>query len=237
MREEKHKNTGLIVTIVILIVLLLGLGGYTAYDKLVIQKDNEEELTKVNDELKSAKEKVAELEKENNKYSSVEEKNYIVSNLNGENKEINVYGIGDYFLVYAYKNKMYVSSDNNNSYSEFTINSVLYSEDPTKSSDNYDVIKLEYDEKDVSKVLVTNDFSSSDARKYIYVILKDGTVKRHTTGGGIYDKKGKLVLKDYKVKDLRVSCGGGWENCRKLSYILTYKLTLQDGTTKTVEER
>lgn len=48
MNEPKQKSKGLIVTVVILIILMLGLGGYTAYDKLVIQKDNEEELVELN---------------------------------------------------------------------------------------------------------------------------------------------------------------------------------------------
>ena len=45
--------------------------------------------------------------------------------------------------------------------------------------------------------------------------------------------KSEQVLKDYKVKDLKVSCKGGWENCKSL----TYKLTLLDGTEKTVKEK
>ena len=64
MNEPKQKSKGLIVTVVILIILLLGLGGYTAYDMLVIQKDNEEELVKLNNDLKDANKKITELEQD-----------------------------------------------------------------------------------------------------------------------------------------------------------------------------
>ena len=42
-----------------------------------------------------------------------------------------------------------------------------------------------------------------------------------------------MAEKTLEVKDLKVSCKGGWENCKSL----TYKLTLLDGTEKTVTEK
>ena len=55
---EKKNNTGLVVTIIILVVLLLGLGGYICYDKFYLDKKddtsntngtiNNEELVKEN---------------------------------------------------------------------------------------------------------------------------------------------------------------------------------------------
>lgn len=45
-KEKKNNNTGLIVIIVILTLLVLGLGGYTIYDKQMEKKDTKEESTK-----------------------------------------------------------------------------------------------------------------------------------------------------------------------------------------------
>ncbi len=231
MNEPKQKSKGLIVTVVILIILMLGLGGYTAYDKLVIQKDNEEELVELNNDLKDANKKITELEQDKEKYSSVEEKNYIATNFYGQNKDINIYAVGYTFMVYGYDDSLYMAIDDGSDEPANLLN-ITVSEDPTKSSDDYKVTNLNVKESDISKVVASNNFYTSDASSFAYIIYKDGTVKRYFVNPSTAGKN-DTVLKDYKVKDLKVSCKGGWENCKSL----TYKLTLLDGTEKTVTEK
>lgn len=231
MNEPKQKSKGLIVTVVILIILMLGLGGYTAYDKLVIQKDNEEELVELNNDLKDANKKITELEQDKEKYSSVEEKNYIATNFYGQNKDINIYAVGYTFMVYGYDDSLYMAIDDGSDEPANLLN-ITVSEDPTKSSDDYKVTNLNVKESDISKVVASNNFYTSDASSFAYIIYKDGTVKRYFVNPSTAGKN-DTVLKDYKVKDLKVSCKGGWENCKSL----TYDLTLQDGSTKTVTEK
>lgn len=231
MNEPKQKSKGLIVTVVILIILMLGLGGYTAYDKLVIQKDNEEELVELNNDLKDANKKITELEQDKEKYSSVEEKNYIATNFDGQNKDINIYAVRYTFMVYGYDDSLYMAIDDGSGEPANLLN-ITVSEDPTKSSDDYKVTNLNVKESDISKVVASNNFYTSDASSFAYIIYKDGTVKRYFVNPPTAGKN-DTVLKDYKVKDLKVSCKGGWENCKSL----TYKLTLLDGTEKTVTEK
>ena len=210
---------------------MLGLGGYTAYDKLVIQKDNEEELVELNNDLKDANKKITELEQDKEKYSSVEEKNYIATNFYGQNKDINIYAVGYTFMVYGYDDSLYMAIDDGSDEPANLLN-ITVSEDPTKSSDDYKVTNLNVKESDISKVVASNNFYTSDASSFAYIIYKDGTVKRYFVNPSTAGKN-DTVLKDYKVKDLKVSCKGGWENCKSL----TYKLTLLDGTEKTVTEK
>lgn len=212
---------------VILIILMLELGGYTAYDKLVIQKDNGEELTKLNNDLKDANKKITELEQDKEKYSSVEEKNYIATNFYGQNKDINIYAIGYTFMVYGYDDSLYMAFDDGGDEPANLLN-ITVSEDPTKSSDDYKVTNLNVKESDISKVVASNNFYTSDASSFAYIIYKDGTVKRYYVPSSSAEKN-DTVLKDYKVK-----CGKtNEESCE----ILTYELTLQDGSTKTVTEK
>ena len=232
MNEPKQKSKGLIVTVVILIILLLGLGGYTAYDMLVIQKDNEEELVELNNDLKDANKKITELEQDKEKYSSVEEKNYIASNFYGENKDFNIYAIGYTFIVYGCEDSLYMAIFNDSD-EDVNLLNILVSEDPTKSSDDYKVTDLKVKESDISKVVASDNFYARDASSFAYIIYKDGTVKRYYVSPSTAGKN-DTVLKNYKVKNLKVKCGKtNEESCETLSY----DLTLQDGTTKTVTEK
>lgn len=228
---QKSKSKGLIVTVVILIILLLGLGGYISYDKLVIQKDNGEELTKVNNDLKDANKRIKELEK-----TATDEKYYMTTNSFASDKSMDIYTTGIFHVVYSYEGKMYFAHLNSDSDEDqlenYTVYDIIYSEDPTKSNEYFEVIDLAIESEKVLRAKTTNNFYTSDAQQFIYIILKDGSVKRYNSLLEA-NTKGETVLKDYKVKDLKVSCEGGWENCKSL----TYELTLQDGSTKTVTEK
>lgn len=231
MEETKNKK-GKTIAIVILIVLLVALGAYTTYDKLVLDKNTKNDLEETRDNLeianrekKEANEKIKALEKD-----QLENASENTQNLNS----INVYSYGYNHAEYSNNGEIYIAvfkealdEDNN-----CNIESLVLSADKTKSTDCYKVKKLNIKERDINKIITTNNFYTSDPQQFIYVIYKNGSVTRYNFMGEP-QMKSEQVLKDYKVKDLKVSCKGGWENCRSL----TYKLTLLDGTEKTVKEK
>lgn len=232
-KQVKPKSTGKTVTIIILIVLLLGLGGYTAYDKLVLDKNTKdslentkEDLEIANREKKEANEKIKKLEKDS------EEENTQQSN------SISVYSYGYIHAEYSHNGEIYIAvfketfDEKEDEDEKCDISNLVLSDDKTKSTDCYKVKKLNIKEKDINKIITTNNFYTSDPQQFIYVIYKNGSVTRYNFMGEP-QMKSEQVLKDYKVKDLKVSCKGGWENCKSL----TYKLTLLDGTEKTVKEK
>ena len=230
--QEKPKSTGKTVTIIILIVLLLGLGAYTAYDKLVLDKNTKTNLEVARDDLEIAN---REKKEANDKLNEIKTENSTKStNLNN----INLYSAGTYHAEYAYEGKMYIVSfkeKEDNEEEMYDLSDLMASNNYTKSSSYYNIKDLDIEEDKVEKVVTTNNFYTSDAQEFIYIIFKDGSVKRYNHDGcsSLSSIKGDYVLKNYKVKDIKVSCPGGWESCRAL----TYKLTLQDGTTKQIKEK
>ena len=230
--QEKPKSTGKTVTIIILIVLLLGLGAYTAYDKLVLDKNTKTNLEVARDDLEIAN---REKKEANDKLNEIKAENSTKStNLNN----INLYSAGTYHAEYAYEGKMYIVSFKESADNEeetYDLSDLMTSNNYTKSSSYYNIKDLDIDEDKVEKVVTTNNFYTSDPHEFIYIIFKDGSVKRYNHDGysSLSSLKGDYVLKDYKVKDIKVSCPGGWESCSAL----TYKLTLQDGTTKQIKEK
>lgn len=236
MEEKKNKSTGKTITIIILIILLLGLGGYLTYDKLVIDKNtkNTLEQTKDNLEIEQRKNKenttkINKLEKDSKKHSNIEEKNYSVVNFNGTAKDIHVYSMGYEDMIYAYKGEMYAAFESETEDQSYVIRNIFTSENPTKTNkeDNIKVKKLNIKESEVDKVLSFNDFTTTDAQYNVYIIYKNGKV--HILHNASEDSG--YAFKNYKVNDLRVSCKKRGEfGCETVNY----KLTLQDGTEKTV---
>lgn len=236
MEEKKNKSTGKTVTIIILIILLLGLGGYLTYDKLVIDKNtkNTLEQTKDNLEIEQRKNKenatkINKLEKDSKEQSNVEEKNYSVVNFNGTAKDIHVYSMGYEDMIYAYKGEMYAAFESETEDQSYVIRNIFTSENPTKTNkeDNIKVKKLNIKESEVNKVLSFNDFTTTDAQYDVYIIYKNGKV--HILHDASEDSG--YAFKNYKVNDLRVSCKKRGEfGCETVNY----KLTLQNGTEKTV---
>lgn len=236
MEEKKNKSTGKTITIVILIILLLGLGGYLTYDKLVIDKNtkNTLEQTKDNLEIEQRKNKenttkINKLEKDSKEQSNIEEKNYSVVNFNGTAKDIHVYSMGYEDMIYAYKGEMYAAFESETEDQSYVIRNIFTSENPTKTNkeDNIKVKKLNIKESEVDKVLSFNDFTTTDAQYNVYIIYKNGKV--HILHNASEDSG--YAFKNYKVNDLRVSCKKRGEfGCETVNY----KLTLQDGTEKTV---
>ena len=236
MEEKKNKSTGKTITIIILIILLLGLGGYLTYDKLVIDKNtkNTLEQTKDNLEIEQRKNKenttkINKLEKDSKEQSNIEEKNYSVVNFNGTAKDIHVYSMGYEDMIYAYKGEMYAAFESETEDQSYVIRNIFTSENPTKTNkeDNIKVKKLNIKESEVDKVLSFNDFTTTDAQYNVYIIYKNGKVRiLHNAS-----EDSGYAFKNYKVNDLRVSCKKRGEfGCETVNY----KLTLQDGTEKTV---
>ena len=236
MEEKKNKSTGKTITIIILIILLLGLGGFLTYDKLVIDKNtkNTLEQTKDNLEIEQRKNKenttkINKLEKDSKEQSNIEEKNYSVVNFNGTAKDIHVYSMGYEDMIYAYKGEMYAAFESETENQSYVIRNIFTSENPTKTNkeDNIKVKKLNIKESEVDKVLSFNDFTTTDAQYNVYIIYKNGKV--HILHNASEDSG--YAFKNYKVNDLRVSCKKRGEfGCETVNY----KLTLQDGTEKTV---
>lgn len=236
MEVKKNKSTGKTITIIILIILLLGLGGYLTYDKLVIDKNtkNTLEQTKDNLEIEQRKNKenttkINKLEKDSKEQSNIEEKNYSVVNFNGTAKDIHVYSMGYEDMIYAYKGEMYAAFESETEDQSYVIRNIFTSENPTKTNkeDNIKVKKLNIKESEVDKVLSFNDFTTTDAQYNVYIIYKNGKV--HILHNASEDSG--YAFKNYKVNDLRVSCKKRGEfGCETVNY----KLTLQDGTEKTV---
>ena len=236
MEEKKNKSTGKTVTIIILIILLLGLGGYLTYDKLILDKNtkNTLEQTKDNLEIEQRKNKenttkINKLEKDSKEQSNVEEKNYSVVNFNGTAKDIHVYSMGYEDMIYAYKGEMYAAFELETEDQSYVIRNIFTSENPTKTNkeDNIKVKKLNIKESEVNKVLSFNDFTTTDAQYDVYIIYKNGKV--HILHDASEDSG--YAFKNYKVNDLRVSCKKRGEfGCKTVNY----KLTLQNGTEKTV---
>ena len=91
-------------------------------------------------------------------------------------------------------------------------------------------IILNIKESEVNKVLTFDDLRTTDAQYKVYVIYKNGKVRGYYSGLRDLDQYSE-VFKNYKVNDLRVSCKKrGIAGCATVNY----KLTLQDGTEKTV---
>ena len=236
MEEKKNKSTGKTVTIIILIVLLLGLGGYLTYDKLVLDKNTQNTLEQTKDNLeieqrknKENATKINKLEKDSKEQSNVEEKNYSVVNFNGTAKDIHVYSMGYEDMIYAYKGEMYAAFESETEDQSYVIRNIFTSENPTKTNkeDNIKVKKLNIKESEVNKVLSFNDLRTTDAQYDVYIIYKNGKV--HILHDASEDSG--YAFKNYKVNDLRVSCKKRGEfGCETVNY----KLTLQNGTEKTV---
>ena len=112
---------------------------------------------------------------------------------------------------------------------KYVIRNIFTSENPTKTNkeDNIKVKKLNIKESEVNKVLSFNDFTTTDAQYDVYIIYKNGKV--HILHDASEDSG--YAFKNYKVNDLRVSCKKRGEfGCETVNY----KLTLQNGTEKTV---
>ena len=236
MEEKKNKSTGKTITIVILIILLLGLGGYLTYDKLVLDKNTKNTLEQAKDNLeieqrknKENTTKINKLEKDSKEQSNVEEKNYSVVNFNGTAKDIHVYSMGYEDMIYAYKGEMYAAFELETEDQSYVIRNIFTSENPTKTNkeDNIKVKKLNIKESEVNKVLTFDDLRTTDAQYNVYIIYKNGKV--HILHDASEDSG--YAFKNYKVNDLRVSCKKRGEfGCETVNY----KLTLQNGTEKTV---
>lgn len=103
----EKKNTGLVVAIIILVVLLLGLGGYFCYEKGLLDKFLNKESSVTDTTSKTRK----------NKYDSIkiisnenDDKTYIIGSKDGKWEEIVTSTIGTTYFG-EYNNKVYYADD------------------------------------------------------------------------------------------------------------------------------
>lgn len=234
----EKKRTGFIVTIVILVILLLGLGGYVYYDKFVVVPDKDSKLSAVNEKYNTLKNKFNDLEEKLKNSSS---NNYITYDNYGDGKSaINIYAIGYMnIIIYAYNGELYqvipkdlIDGDLEEINSWNGMLNFAMDDNPTKvdADSGLKIEKLNIKESKIEKVKITNNFLTSDANFNVYYIYKDGHVVKQSS----YDNSKKsTILKDYKVKDFSCSCA-------KYNGIVCsatkYTLTLQDGSVKEVTE-
>lgn len=178
MEETKNKK-GKTIAIVILIVLLVALGAYTTYDKLVLDKNAKNDLEETRDNLeianrekKEANEKIKDLEKDQLENASENTQN---------SNSVNVYSYGYNHAEYGYNGEIYLVSfeELDDDDDQCDIENLISADDKTKSTDCYKVKKLNIKEKNINKIIPTNNFYTSDAQEFIYIIFKDGTVKRY----------------------------------------------------------
>lgn len=236
----EKKRTGFVVTIVILVILLLGLGGYVYYDKFVVVPDKDSKLSDVNEKYNTLKDKFNDLEEKLKNSSS---NNYITYDEdNNEKSAVNIYAIGYMnIIIYAYNGELYQvipkdhSGDGLDKVDSWMgmLNFARGENDPTKADadSGLKIEKLNIKESEIEKVRITNNYLTSDANFNVYYIYKDGHVVKQSS----YDNSKKsTILKDYKVKDLNCSCAKS--NSISGCSATKYTLTLQDGSVKEVTE-
>ena len=207
---KQKSNKGVII---VLIILVLGLCTYIAYDKFVLDKDiktNEVTQTNVKEESKNDNTTV-EVKKE--EVPITDKSAFIISVSNDSANYLYCY-IKDGILYYSGDNK---SNDGQNKY--FDVLGASYS----NNDNNYIPIKEET-LTNIKRIKVFNEGTSVNPR--LYALTEDGKVYSTSTYTGI-DFKQVNDLKDYQVDDL-------------LDYKFAdqpeadYKVILKDGTTKDI---
>lgn len=209
-------NRGSIVITVILIIIIIALGAYIVYDKFIVNDKCEKETVEVENKDKDYKDNVI-----------VKDRDYIPY----KDGKINVYAIGDSALVFGTNKSLYLADlasaasglfDNitNTENKEFSI----YADEESKAK----IVNLGASEDEIKRVKIYHDVLSKDPTYNVYLIYKNGSVKMLT----VRDEVGALksILSEYKVTDLEEVCGDS--NCSHASY----KLTLSDGSTKTISK-
>lgn len=237
----KKKNVGLIVFCVFLILCVLGLGGYIVYDKYI------------------KKEEKVVVKKEKCEVCKTNENNYIrMINDTKEDISYNIYAIKYDSAVVSYGGELYLVNGMNNDKFAFEFDS--YFEDCLKKmelKDNeykcdlykisgekkeeddgdeyYDILKLDVKEKDVAAVNISHASEFSDVTSHIFIIYNDGSVLLSSNNSEVRESLRKnaemSVFEKYKVKYVNEYC---YKQREHYGCDPGYKLTLQDGSEKTV---
>ena len=110
---EKSKNTGLVVTIIILVVALLGTSGFIVYDKFINTTPNEKKEEKVEDNNKEDNTET-EVSNDFSKYSNE------ITSFNKNNNIFKMYKLDECNISFVLtpNGDVYLTDINNNDYSE-----------------------------------------------------------------------------------------------------------------------
>lgn len=243
MMEERKSNKGLVVLIVILIILLLGAGafiyyGYSKYENL------NSDYNKLSGDYDSANKELNKSKSENDKLKNVDENNYVKYGYG----DSNIYAVYPFFVVYSFDNEFYLAEDSleipivnnyldmDNSGIKFkndkaTIKYISEDSDENKITHEIGITKLNLKEDDVYKAIAMHAVGFGDPTGEIFILLKDGGLRHYFSPSDVKINN-KTLLSKYKIKNIQVKCDNNDEFCSNKKY----ELTLQDGTTKTVNE-
>ena len=224
----EKKNTGLIITIVVLVVLLFGLFGYVCYDKLYLEKRDDDSSSNIDNTSKA----------ESDNGSG---KKYILSNsdLRESKLEYHIYAISSNAQIIAYNGEMYIVFNHYENNPSDYVNDCLSN---AKFNDNKYVCKSNSDETKNNTIIKTNIKESEvyaaslsgsslvkgDAKYYSFIIYNNGKVKAFLNEDPLND-----VFKSYKVKNVHVYCAKEIDDIGSCKW--EYKLSLKDGNTKILE--
>ena len=224
---EKKKNTGLIITIIVLAILLFVsiIGNVVGF--VLWNKRNNDYYKLYNTYTKLYHDYITNYgSKGKTKYK------YTIPNTSnikkyGENYILKVVGIDNQLYMIESDGSKSVSEDKNceNEIKEGATFNAQGKYSCTTSG--ITATKLYINETNVEKINVIHRIIANDTSTDVFIIFKDGTVKQ--TGTDAYLKD---VFKNYKVKSVSEYCAvkNKAGNCTMAGY----KLTLKDGTTKGV---
>lgn len=239
---EKNNSLLLIMVASLLICLFSGLAGYYIKSeeggKLTIKASN---VTEDNKELETKCPEVTCTDDEKQcvcPACNTEDKNYIVVKDNGGNDWYNLYAYyeadGQPQTVIDYKGELYLLSiyGENSCVWQMDNNTLIFENDYASCQGDMptEIRKLNIKTADISKVIIANDLSTTDAQYRLFYIYKNGSVTEAKYGEGAMVKTNRFP--DLKVKDLKYYCikDDGNDSCDEKGF----ELTLIDGTKKTV---
>lgn len=221
MKKENKTGKGLVVTLVVLIILLVGIIVFGGYKYINLQKNNDkltDENKTITEKLNKQKEKYITFKKEYKIYALEQHHSATYSIVVGYNDSLYHITAGEYGIMCISKIKDAKFDSNGN-----------YTCKPFEDSDESYIHKFNGKESDLSKVAFSVSYNSTDGAKYPILIYKSGNIE------SLSDETNS-VLKNYKIKDfISEKCNKFESNapaCEKGQIL--YKVILQDGTEKTI---
>ncbi len=208
----EKKNTGLIVLVIILFILVLGLGGFIVYDKCLNKKNNEIVDNKNNNT--------------NNDNSAIK------NNLIKRQQLQWVYGAGQYSRVYVdvdgsayvtvYPENVYNDNATKNSLLKFQSRCKSYTLKGESFRDGGDFTISAYKFDHIMTAYYIHDYASTSGKTDIFVFIKDDRTLSYFYVSDLY-KKGEVNIKN--VNNLKDIVSVVENNYKNIPYAIT-----KDGT-------
>ena len=231
MEKEKKNSKGLVVFLIILVFLLLGTLGFGGYKYLSLDKDYDQLNNKYESVSKNYEDLNVKYQKSNQELES--SKGQLEASREKENIAYKVYSEMGHGAVVGYNGELYAVTllNSNDSTLNLGVSEIKMCLDKAKFSNNFyeckinsgrtvSLIKTDVLEQDVYAAIVTKNYSTTDVLLDYFVVQKTGKVTNPV----------EEVFKNYKVKNVEEFCYKKLDSgCKR-----GYKLTLQDGSTKTV---